>query len=493
MTELTDRLSLYRRFRPQRFAEVVGQALVCATLKRAVAGGKLTHAYLLSGQRGVGKTSVARILARAANCLSPEDGEPCNRCESCRRILQGLSLDVVEIDGASNRGVDQIRRLREEVAYVPAGSQRKVYIIDEVHMLTGEAFNALLKTLEEPPAHILFIFATTEPHKVPATVISRCQAFELQPIPEDAIAQVLAKVGQAAGIALTPGASGLIARRSRGALRDALVVLDQLGHGGEVTEQAVAEILGLPPLSLVDGFLDALASRDADRALSVVAELATRGRDLALFLEEAAGCARDRIIAGESALIPIAQRLIDLRGELGRAFSRRLHVEMAIVALCGPPRAREPQARPPAPAREAALPLDPPSTGSPAKRGISGEASPDPNMERAQLPAWEEMLEAVFSERVAVAAFLHPAEVTWTDGLLTIRLPPDCGYHYESLLEPEVRGYVESKAHKLFNPLLAVQVTWAGENPTLTLEEGARVLAQAVEGRVLREGGNGSR
>ncbi|MCD6540794.1 DNA polymerase III subunit gamma/tau, partial [Candidatus Bipolaricaulota bacterium] len=156
-----EELALYRRWRPQRFSEVVGQGLVVETLRRAVAQGRLAHAYLFAGQRGVGKTTVARILARAANCLSPQEGEPCNACENCRRILAGKSLDLVEIDGASNRGIDQIRRLREEVNYVPAGARYKVYIIDEVHMLTNEAFNALLKTLEEPPPHVIFIFATT--------------------------------------------------------------------------------------------------------------------------------------------------------------------------------------------------------------------------------------------------------------------------------------------------------------------------------------------
>ncbi len=493
MTDQADRLSLYRRFRPQRFGEVVGQDLVVATLRRAVAGGKLGHAYLLSGQRGVGKTSVARILARAANCLAPEEGEPCNRCESCQRILKGLSLDVVEIDGASNRGVDQIRRLREEVTYVPAGSRRKVYIIDEVHMLTGEAFNALLKTLEEPPPHVLFIFATTEPHKVPATVISRCQAFEFQPIAEDAIARVLAAVAQAEGIVLAPATAELIARRSRGALRDALVVLDQLGHAGEVAEEAVVELLGIPPLSQLDGFLDALAGRDADRALAIVADLSARGRDLALFLEEAATRARDRIIAGEPVLIPIARSLIELRGELGRAFSRRLHVEMAIVALCGPPQRGEPR---PVPPREASLPLSAPAPSSPPppmEGGPPEAAAPKAKPADPLTGAWRAMLESMLAERIAVAAFLSPAEVTWADGLLTIRLPPDCGYHYESLLDPAVRSYVEATAHKFFDPLLAVQLAWAGGNHRPTLEEGARILAEALEGRILREGDDGSR
>jgi len=436
----------------------VGQDLVVATLRRAVAAGRLAHAYLLSGQRGVGKTSVARILARAANCLAPEDGEPCNRCPSCTRILAGQSLDVVEIDGASNRGVDQIRRLREEVAYVPAGSRYKVYIIDEVHMLTGEAFNALLKTLEEPPPHVLFIFATTEPHKVPPTVISRCQAFEFQPISEEAIAAKLLEVARAEGMTVDPQAARVIARRSRGALRDALVVLDQLGHAGSVTEEAVVELLGLPPLSMVEGFLDALRAKDAREALGIVAELSSRGRDLALFVEEAAERARDRIIAGEAELIPLAVRLVELRGELGRAFSRRLHLELAVVSLCGVPQG-EPKAAP-----------KPPPPAAPAGTG------------------WEAMLQAVLAERPAVAAFLAPAAVTWADGLLSIRLPADCGYHYASLREPEVRGYVEAVAHRFFQPLLAVEVTWAGDSSKPTLEEAARMVAEALEGRVLREG-----
>jgi DNA polymerase-3 subunit gamma/tau len=500
MTEPANGLSLYRRFRPQRFGEIAGQDILVATLRRAVAGGKLAHAYLLAGQRGVGKTSVARILARAANCLAPEDGEPCNRCESCQRIRGGLSLDVVEIDGASNRGVDQIRRLREEVAYVPAGSRHKVYIIDEVHMLTGEAFNALLKTLEEPPPHIVFIFATTEPHKVPATVISRCQAFEFQPIAEDVVAGRLREVAEAAGIVVTDAATELIARRSRGALRDALVVLDQLGHTGEVTEERVVDLLGLPPLSQVDGFLAGLVAQDTGQALAIVGDVATRGRDLALFLEEGAARARDRIIAGESALIPIAQRLIELRGELGRAFSRRLHVELALIALCGPPRGGPPLNASPSPGRESELPLRTaaapqgdarvetvrevaPTAGAAPRAGSQGEVA----------EAWKRMLEAVLAEKAAVAAFLAPAEAAWADGLLTIRLPADCGYHYESLLDPKVRGYVEAIAHRFFDPLLTVHLAWAGENHARpTLEEGARVLAQALEGTVLREDDDGS-
>ncbi len=482
-------LSLYRKWRPQRFSEVVGQTHVVATLRRAVELGKLHHAYLLAGQRGIGKTTLARILARAANCQAPQQGEPCNRCPSCQRILKGQSLDVIEIDGASNRGIDQIRQLREEVAYVPAGSKYKVYIIDEVHMLTGEAFNALLKTLEEPPPHVLFIFATTEPHKVPATVMSRVQAFELHPIPEELIAQKLQEVAQAEGVELEPAAAQLIARRAQGALRDALVVLEQLGQNRTVTEQAVVELLGLFPLALVDRFLDALRSKDADQALEVVAEIAARGRDLALFLEEGITRARDRIIAGEGDLVPIARKLLELRSEIGRVFSRRVHVELAIVELCGQPKVRPPSLHlnaQPAPVRK-----------EPSSPDLEPAGQPDASSSLPEPPGeckdpWGALLEALVEERPDVAAFLLPAQAQWADGLLTVRLPPGYRYHYESLREPEAQGVLEEKARKFYEPLLAVQVLYEGANgPGLSLEEAARLLAEALEGTIVKENESG--
>lgn len=456
-------LSVYRRWRPQRFSEVVGQPLVVETLRRAVAQGRLSHAYLFSGQRGVGKTSVARILARAVNCLAPQDGEPCNACPNCTRILSGRSLDVVEIDGASNRGIDQIRQLREEVGYVPAHGRYKVYIIDEVHMLTGEAFNALLKTLEEPPPHVMFIFATTEPHKVPATVLSRCQAFEFAPVPEGLIQAKLREIAEKDGIMLEPGATEAIARRSSGSLRDAEVLLEQLAQEGMVTEAAVLELLGLPTQEEVEGFLEALLSRAADQALEVVEGLTARGRDLGLFLEEAAARARDRIIGGDARLIPLAQGILELRAELVRALSRRLHLELWILALCGPP------------AKERWRPQEaPPKVGEEdAGEGQVGET-------------WGKMLSAVLDERPAVAAFLAPAQVKLADGRLVIRLPAEFAFHYESLLEPEVWAYVEGMVQRFFGVLLSVHVEWAGRGRAgPSLREGAELLAEALEGEIL--------
>jgi len=480
MKDTSSDLALYRKWRPRKFAEVAGQGAVVATLRRAVELGKLHHAYLLAGQRGVGKTTLARILARAANCQSPEKGEPCDRCPSCERILKGQALDVIEIDGASNRGIDQIRELREQVAFLPAGSKYRVYIIDEVHMLTGEAFNALLKTLEEPPPHVLFIFATTEPHKVPATVMSRVQAFELHPIPEELIVQKLREVAQAEGIPVEPGAAELIARRAQGALRDALVLLEQLGQEAPVTEEAVVNLLGLFPLAQVDRFIAALRDKDADAALAVIGEVVAWGRDLALFLEEAAARARDRIIVGEP-LVPIARKLLEMRSEIGRAFSRRLHVELAVMELCGQPKSL-------ALSRPGAQPTE---VRPPAKDDKPPEPSAprvEPRSEPGGDGPWWALLQALVEDRPDVAAFLWPGQATWRDGQLTVRFPKGCGFHYESLAEPEVRSYVEDQARRFYDPLLSLEfVDEGGNGPKMTLEEGARLVAQALEGTVVEE------
>lgn len=265
---------LYRKWRPQTFADVVGQPHVTASLTGAVKSGRLSHAYLFTGSRGTGKTSCAKILAKAVNCEHPVDGNPCNTCDTCRGIDNGSILDVIEIDAASNNGVDNIRDLREEANYTPTHAKYRVYIIDEVHMLSTGAFNALLKTLEEPPAHVKFILATTEVHKLPSTILSRCQRFDFKRIEPQDIAARLQYVAEQEHIALTDDGAMLIARVSDGAMRDALSLLDRCAaYGGEITESVVGDAAGLAGREHLFSLAESIAARDSEKTLTVLNDL----------------------------------------------------------------------------------------------------------------------------------------------------------------------------------------------------------------------------
>lgn len=280
-------VALYRQWRPQDFDALVGQKAVKTTLKNALASGKIAHAYLFSGPRGTGKTSMARILAKALNCEQGPTAEPCGQCSNCQRIVQGTSLDVIEIDAASNTSVDNIRDLREQVAFTPAESRYKVYIIDEVHMLSTGAFNALLKTLEEPPAHAVFILATTDPQKVPATIQSRCQRFEFRRVTVDEIAEHLAMVAAGSGIEADADALRLIAIQAEGGMRDALSLLDQCGvMDKRVTVATVREVLGIVGREALHELTGAIGRRQLPQALATLNLLLEQGKDVKQVLTE---------------------------------------------------------------------------------------------------------------------------------------------------------------------------------------------------------------
>ena len=357
--------ALYRKYRPQTFDDVVGQMAVTQTLKTQLISGHLSHAYLFTGSRGTGKTSCAKILAKAVNCLNPQNGNPCNNCEACRAIDSGACMDVLEIDAASNNGVDNVRDLRDDAIYTPSQVKMRVYIIDEVHMLSISAFNALLKIIEEPPEHLLFILATTELHKVPATILSRCQRFSFRRITQEDIAARLLYVAYQERIDLDDSAAKVLARLADGGMRDGLSLLDQCASAtaGELSAQRVYECLGIAGEQVCGTLLRYVADHDTKKALELFNRLYADGKDIGALLDELACLCRDLMImktAPDAAIGLISgvadhQEVAALRdkfatGELvrmmnviqqtaagfTRSASRRMDAELCLISLCQP-------------------------------------------------------------------------------------------------------------------------------------------------------------
>ncbi len=308
---------LARKYRPQSFEEVIGQEHITRTLKNAVGSQRVAHGFLFSGMRGVGKTTMARILAKAINCEEGPTPSPCNRCGNCREITQGYSVDVIEIDGASNTSVDDIRELRQNVLYAPASARYKIYIIDEVHMLSKSAFNALLKTLEEPPPHVIFVFATTEQHKVPFTIQSRCQCFHFRRIPLQQISEQLLRIAEQEGFSLDLESAHLIARASEGSMRDAQSLLDQALSfcGDAVTIVDTRRVLGVIDQEVLDESIQALIEQDAERLLNVIDKLHTLGVDLVEFCKELQSHLRNllmiKILKSPGSVTPLSEEEIE--------------------------------------------------------------------------------------------------------------------------------------------------------------------------------------
>ena len=357
--------ALYRKYRPQTFDDVSGQMAVTQTLKTQLISGRMSHAYLFTGSRGTGKTSCAKILAKAVNCLHPDNGNPCNCCEACKAIDSGSCMDVLEIDAASNNGVDNVRDLRDDAIYTPSQVKMRVYIIDEVHMLSISAFNALLKIIEEPPEHLLFILATTELHKVPATILSRCQRFSFRRISQEDIAARLQYVAYQENIDLDDAAARVIARLADGGMRDGLSLLDQCASAttGELTAERVYACLGIAGEQKCGELMGYITAHDTKSALELFNRLYTEGKDLSAMLDEMACLCRDLLVmktagnAGITMLSGVASdkevleltkaltsaelvRMMNLiQGTLAgftRSASRRMDAELCLLELCQP-------------------------------------------------------------------------------------------------------------------------------------------------------------
>ena len=295
-------MALYRKFRPSAFDEVKGQDHIVTTLKNQLEAGRIGHAYLFCGTRGTGKTSVAKLLAKAVNCEHPEDGNPCGVCESCREIQEGSSMNVMEIDAASNNGVDNIRDIKEQVQYSPASGKYKVFIIDEVHMLSMGAFNALLKTLEEPPEYVIFILATTEVHKIPITILSRCQRYDFHRITADIIADRLMELMLEEHVEAEEKALRYVARMADGSMRDALSLLDQciaFYLGKKLTYENVLEVLGTVDISVYERLLDSILVNDVTEVIGIVGKVVEQGRELSQFITDFIWYLRNLLLAGK--------------------------------------------------------------------------------------------------------------------------------------------------------------------------------------------------
>jgi DNA polymerase-3 subunit gamma/tau len=479
--------ALYRTWRPRRFADVVGQEPITRVLSGEIENGKIAHAYLFSGPRGTGKTSLAKIFARAVNCQNRQGAEPCGECESCRAIAEDGSVDIVEIDAASNTGVDNIRDIRDRVNLLPAFCAYKVYIIDEVHMLSKGAFNALLKTLEEPPSHVIFILATTEPHKLPATILSRCQRFDFQRIPASEIQQRLAEVAQAEGFVYEDSALKIIARTAEGGMRDALSILDQCAAFGDITAASVAAALGSGDMRLLYNLAARISEYDEKGALTCLKTLLDAGADTRALIKDladifrrmmwlAAGADADEDDAelkalaekyGKAACVRALNILIQKEYEMRQNLRADIVLETAVMALMSPEddasasnaarvsklearlralEERPPAAVPAAPANGPA-PEAPPAAPAPPRRAKARKAEPVSAVSDKEAGAiWEKTLSVLRKTAFHICPYAKQAEnVHCTDDVFEIRFSAGSGIAAEFMRQDKTLAVV-SKA-----------------------------------------------
>lgn len=454
-------LALARKYRPRTFADVVGQEAVVRTLVNALRADRVAQGYLLAGPRGVGKTTLARILSMALNCPRRADADPCGTCPSCARAAEGNDIDVLEVDGASHNGIDAVREICANVLTLPASGRYRIYIIDEVHMLSGPAFNALLKTLEEPPPHVKFIFATTHPHKVIPTILSRCQRFDLRRIPPEAIAARLADVCRRETIAATEEALLEIARRADGGLRDALSLLEQawaLAVPGPVEPSHVREMLGLADAREIDALIDASVAGEADAVLARVDALWWVGTDLEHYARQVIDRIRARLTDPgtpcRAALVAVGESLLAAWPRLGPGRVGRAAFEWALLANASAA-ARARAVAPAAPRGAIGQAASPPSDAPAPPAAPEGRPA-----DLASL--WGEVLVRVKRKNRATAAFLaEAAPRSFRDGAVEIVFAAQNRFHKESVEQVSHRVLIEECLREVFGPEVRLRATLA--------------------------------
>ncbi len=481
--------TLYRRWRPHGFSDLVGQEHVVTTLSNAILTHRVAHAYLLTGPRGTGKTSIAKILAKALNCEDLQGASPCDQCSSCRRINEGVFMDVMEIDAASNRGIDEIRDLREKVKFAPAEGKYKIYIIDEVHMLTAEAFNALLKTLEEPPQSVVFILATTEVHKIPLTILSRCQRFDFKRFTISEIKGRLQQILEAEGAKYSGEALELIAEHAEGGMRDAVSLLEQvLAHSREmVAESDVRAILGLIDEEEIVRIAEALSNRDTAGALQILSEISLNGKDLFQFGRSLVQYYRNMLLtllrgdsskSGETTpgdLVYVIEEIAAATAEVKKSVQGPLPLELAFIKLtalrtdtsdlearirkletlvaegnvaiqtAAPVKSAD---SPATSTRPQTVPVE--ATATPKKAQPSSQVQKTASAEPSSTCNWEEFLEAVKKKKRTLAALIQEGKpLQFTTSELTVGLPSNLKFHLDNLSLPQNREIIEGILQEL--------------------------------------------
>ncbi len=515
------------KWRPQKFDDIIGQPHVVTALKSALEKGKLSHAYLFAGPRGVGKTSTARIMAKSLNCARGATVTPCQECASCKDITQGRSLDVIEIDGASNRGIDEIRTLRENVKFSPASGKYKIYIIDEVHMLTSEAFNALLKTLEEPPPFVKFIFATTHPHKILPTILSRCQRLDFRRIPVLEMIAQLEKIASAEKLSVDKEVLAAIARSSDGSLRDAESIFDQVASfsEGKVALSDVVSVLGIVDQDVLSRITDAIIRKSPHEAITVLNTVIDQGKDIGVFLHNLIEHFRNLMVAkitkGDASLIDLPQeicaRLLKQSEQMSleeifnafntfvsaqemakRIDSLRIPLEVSLVRLAYKKvDVAQVDSRPVPPV----ISRNPPVLLSQESRGGEAISSPSSSPPAAAAPAvslealheaWQGIVSRLEKVKISVATYLNEGEAVKIQGcVVTIAFPKNLSLHKDALEMKENKAIVEKAVSEALKATLRVTFILSAEaakqSPGVKHETFIKSTLDMFEGRILKE------